>query len=224
MGEEGTTSRAAAPPAVWRFWVAPLRELLSFRRQGPLALMVLVGAVSSVASGIGLLALPFFLLGKGFTLAQVGALYALVAVGEILVQVAVARNPFLLESRRLALGLLLAASLTWPALLLARSPLVFAGILGLASVAAAAASPAVQVLLARVAGAERASVSYAAMGLLHALGNAVGLVVGGLLLPHGVVVAFYGAAVVSLLGVAMTAGVLVATARDAAPRPTRDLR
>lgn len=198
----------------------PLRELLTLRR-GPLSFLVLVGAIGSVGSGIALLALPFFLVDRGFTLSQVGVLYALVAGAEVLAQVFASRSVALQERSGLALALLVASTLAWPALLVVHSPLAFVAVLALASAAGTAAGPGVQVLLARARGTQDASISFAASGLLTALGSCVGVVVGGVLLPHGYVVAFYGAAVVSLLGVALTTSLLLATLRDAPPMATR---
>ena len=220
MSEAAAGSGIRASTA-WRFWVEPARELLSFRRHGTLSLLVLVSAVGSVGSGIALLALPFFLVDRGFGFAQIGVLYAVIALAEVAVQVAVARSPWLVRGRGAALGLLVAAALAWPGMLLARSPLAFVFVLGVASIASAAAAPAMQASLAR-AGADRAPLTFAASGLLNAFGNGLGLVAGGLLVTLGYSVALYGAAVVSLAGLALTAWLLASA--PPTPRMTPQAR
>ena len=217
-GEAGAGIRAST---AWRHWVEPARELLAVRRHGPLSLLVLVSAVGSVGSGIALLALPFFLVDRGFGFAQIGVLFALIALAEVAVQVVLARSPWLARSPAAALGLLVAASLAWPGMLLAEAPLAFVGVLAFAGVASAAAGPAVQAGLAR-AGADRAPLTFAASGLLNAFGNGVGLAAGGLLMTLGHGVALYAAAVVSLAGAALTAWLLASGPR--APRPGPEAR
>jgi MFS family permease len=159
-----------------------------------------------MAAGLLLPAMPPYLLQRGFSFAQLGAAYSVLALTLFLANWAATRPDSMLGRPTAVLALLWVPVATYPLFLWVNTPLEFMGLMAVSGLCAAAAAPGFQALLAQAAGERALAAAYAHWGLLTSLAHAGGLVLGGILMAHSFRAVFL---VASLLSLAAAATALV---------------
>lgn len=193
----------ASPAQQKKGFLRDVRE--AFEATPALRALVLANAVSQVNAGILVMALPFLLLSKGFNILQLGALFSTVAIGTIGVSLLAGRHQHVFGRRGVVLGLLFASVLLFPLYAVVETPLQFLLLSATSSFAGAAASPGLQVLIAEVAPPDRRATLFGYLGAASGFSYAGGLILAGLLMERGILVAFYVGAFLSFIGFAAMA-------------------
>lgn len=188
---------------VWRETRETLRQI------PPLRHLLLATVVNSFIQGLLIVALPLFLLDKGFTFFQLGAAFSLTAFATILVQLAAGRNQQLFGRPAVVLAALVLPVLIFPLYLLARTPGQFVLLAAVASVASAAAAPGLQLATAAIAPPSSRATVFSYLGVVFSFSYGTAILVSGLLLTISYRLLFLTGAALALLSLVLVAPILL---------------
>lgn len=165
--------------------------------------LAIANLCSAASTAMVMLAMPLFLVARGISLLQVGALFSAVAIGAIAVEYAAGRTR-LFGRIEVVVGLLLSSALVLPLYLYVTTTAQFVALMAWASAAGAAAGPGLQALVAGAADPRERARAFANINATWSYAYAAGLVVGGLLLGVGFAAVFLAASGMLLLSSAAT--------------------
>lgn len=200
-------------------WAQTRRVL---RETPRLRILLAANLISQFNAGLLIPVLPLFLLDRGLSILQLGAAFSLVAVCAVAVQVLAGRHQRVLGRPEVVVGLLLLSVLVFPAYLYVESVPAYFLLSALGSIASAAASPGLMVLVAQAAPREDRATVFGWLGMAASFAYAAALVLGGFLLAVGFVAVFVVATALSFSAFLVLATFVLGT-REARARRPKDL-